>query len=107
MPKCYLMIEDVVDGTDAGTVQFAMDMGIALNDDGTQTLPKTVEAMTPAQEAIWNFFNILKGMFDRQHAAQMRREVDSKIVMPAHIADEDGKIQTHGVIAYGDAKVKS
>lgn len=89
MPKCYLMVEDVEDGTDAGQVQFAVDFGVPVNEDGFQQLPQSVEEMTPAQEAIWNFYNVLKGMFDRQHKTAMQREVARTVVVPDHVANED------------------
>lgn len=86
MAKCYLMIEDVDDGTDAGQVQFAATFG-GPTVDGVEQLP-TREEMTPAQEATWNFYNVLRGMFDRQHKRAMEKEVAQQIVMPAHVADE-------------------
>ncbi len=73
MPKCYLMISD----TDEG-IEYALDLNIPKGEEP----PQTIDDMTPAQEAVWNFFNVLVGMFDPEKKAEMMREVRSKVVIP-------------------------
>lgn len=91
MVKCYLMIEDVDDGTDEGQVQFAMNMGMADSNE----MPATVDDMTPAQEAVWNFYNVLVGMFNRQHKVAMQREVQEGVVMPDNVVVMPGSKKIH------------
>lgn len=73
MPKCYLMISD----TDEG-IEYALNLDVPEGEE----LPQTVEDMTPAQEAIWNFYSVLVGMFDPDKKAAMQREVMTKVVIP-------------------------
>ena len=90
MAKCYIMIEDV-EGAAPGEVQFqfAAQFGCPLGADGKEILPETVEDMTPAQEATWNFWNVLMGMADPLHQARMKAEVEKSVVVPDYIADAD------------------
>jgi hypothetical protein len=73
MPKCYLMINDTDDG-----IEYALNLDLPQGEDP----PKTVDDMSPAQEAVWNFYNVLQGMFDPEKKAAMEREVQSKILIP-------------------------
>lgn len=84
MARCYLMVEDI-ENSEGEAVEFsyAVDFGVPHED-----LPADVNDMTPAQEMIWNFYNITRAAHDDQHRADMQREVRSQIVMPEHIADE-------------------
>ncbi len=80
--KCYLMIEDLENTSDDDVqFQFAMFLGL---DDGEEP-PERVEDMTPAQEATWNMFNVLRSMVDQAHKRKMQAEVDSQIVVPEHL----------------------
>ena len=78
MAKCYLMIEDL-EGTSDGDVQFqfAFDLGCSEADT-----PKSIDDMTPAQEAAWHMYNVLKGIVDAKHLVQMKREVATQILVP-------------------------
>ena len=82
MPKCYIMVEDL-EGSLPGQVEFqyAMDMGL----EGAPP-PETVNDMTPAQELVWNLFNVIRSMVDTEHKAAIEAEARSSIVVPAHLA---------------------
>jgi len=81
MPKCYVMVEDL-EGSVPGEVEFqyALDMGL----NGAPP-PETVEDMTPAQELVWNLFNVIRSMVEADHKAIMEAETKSRIVVPAHL----------------------
>ena len=81
--KCYLMIEDIEGTTDEDVqFQFAFLLGL---DEGEEP-PKTVEDMTPAQEATWNMFNVLQSVVDQQKRQAIAAEMKSQIVVPEHLA---------------------
>ena len=80
--KCYLMIEDIEGTTDEDVqFQFAFLLGL---EEGEEP-PQTVDDMTPAQEATWNMYNVLKGVVDQQHRAAMAKEVENQILVPSHL----------------------
>jgi hypothetical protein len=81
------MIEDIEGaGPEEVQFQFAAQFGCPKGDDGNEILPASVDDMSPAQECTWNFWNVLMGMADPLHKQRVAAEVDSRIVVPEHIA---------------------
>lgn len=76
--KCYLMIEDIDEGVDAGCVQWAIDWGLAPGEE----LPQEVGDLTPSQEAMRNFGDVLRTMFDARYKKDMQRDLEGRIVVP-------------------------
>ena len=86
MPKgttCYLMIEDIVEGPDAGCVQWAVSWGL----DPGEELPENVNDLTPAQECMRNFGDVLRSMFDAKYKMELQRDLAGRIVVPSTVAN--------------------
>jgi len=83
MPRCYLMVNDLdlPEGAEPDDThfEFAFDFGLGEDDP----VPQKTEDMTPAQYAVWQMYNVLKGMVDNAHREKMEAETGSKIVIPA------------------------
>ena len=80
MARCYLMVNDIEGSTEADVqFEFAFELGLGEGDP----VPESVADMTPAQVAVWNMYNVLRGMVDQAHKDKMDREVGSTIVVPA------------------------
>lgn len=71
------MVEDVEDGPNAGTVQWAVDWGRP-----REELPEEVEDLSPAEEVVRNFNDVLRSMFDAHFRRELKIEQAKHIVLP-------------------------